>query len=278
MSRVASVMPFFPHGDTKTALRLFHRAIEVVRHYSEEVWVIQDGVDIIAKSSSYHLVTLWPNVGKTTAVRNGFREAMESPRAHIFAVCDWDDEQDLHDLPVLIEMLANRSSNIVIGNRYAYFAQNETPPHRLVANYLQKLLAARLGFDATDLGSGLTVCDRSFAELFVNFSKTPRFGMGFDWTILAFLHEKKVMNAPIHARMRAPFMNGDKIVENFGAPLRYTEELERKGKQEIVAFCRHLVNALYAKCDRVQIRSELIGGDRPCVAIRDGDNYSFAFV
>ena len=102
--------------------------------------------------------------------------------------------------------------------------------------------------------------------------------MGSDWMTLAFLHDKRLMNAPIRAKMRVPFTNGDKLAENFTVPLRYTEELERKGKGEVIAFCRHLVNALSTKCDTIPIRSELIGGDKPCVALRDNDNYNFTFI
>lgn len=269
------VFPFYPRRDVPLSLRLLERALHKALRQTPHVWVVEDGVRLVERADEFDLLSLPTNSGKVAAARHGIARALEREDARWFAVSDWDDEQEIEDVSVLLERLASRHSHAVIGNRYAHFRATEMPMHRLLLNYVQELIAARLGSRVTDLPSGIVACDRAFGQLFAGASKGRGDAVGFDWIALACIHRTVLSNAPVRAHMRADRTNGEKLARGFEILLHYETGLRQRGRGEVVEFCRHLVTALRSGSDIIEVPVDLLGGDRSCTAVRRGADYSF---
>ena len=206
------------------------------------------------------------------------QEALEDSSVQFFVVSDWDEEQDQKDIALIIEVLQQGKTDVVIGNRYELFAFREIPKHRIAANQLQLFIARQLGFEATDFVSGLIGCNRAFGKLFIGNSRCTREGVGFEWLILAYLFNRKLVNVPIHAKMRSEQTSGDKLVRNFKILLSYKNELLRKGKKNLVDTIERLVSSLERKEKIIFISLDAIGSSGVLKAEKEGAYYSLKLV
>jgi hypothetical protein len=271
------VFPFYPQHDVSLSLRLLENALHKALRQTPHVWVVEDGVRLVEDADGINLLSLPTTSGKVAASRHGIARALERENAQWFAIYDWDEEQEIEDGSVLLELLTTRRSHAVIGNRYAHFGPTEILAHRVVLNYIQELIATRLGSRVTDLPSGIVACDRAFGQLFADVSKGRGDAVGFDWIALACIDRKVLSNAPVHARMRADRTHGEKLARGFAILLHYEAELRQRGRGDVAEFCRYLVTALRSGHDTIEIPVDKLEGGKPCAAVRHGADYSFIF-
>ncbi len=114
-----------------------------------------DGTPDVAHAHGVQVVDLWPNQGKSAALRAGLI-AVRSPSLECVVFMDGDGQHDPRELPLLVDPVLAGLCDIACGSRYlSDSARGQTPLNRyLVRLVVVRTLRRRLGVVATDPFSG----------------------------------------------------------------------------------------------------------------------------
>jgi len=124
------------------------------------VLVVDDGSrDATARSAAdagAEVLCQFPNQGKGTALRAGFRRALETGYAAVITL-DGDGQHDPREIPAFLAAWADRSSDLIIGQRQ--FSQMPWP-RRLANTFGRWLFSWALGQFVPDNQSGYRLLSR----------------------------------------------------------------------------------------------------------------------
>ena len=272
------ILPFYPGArDPDMATQMLFETIGRLVRIWPNITVVDDGAGIVPEGENYELLSMPQNRGKISAVREGIRSRLADDSIQFFSAVDFDDEQDQDDLVSLLDLLVHQEADAVVADRYAYFEAGKVLRHRRLANTLNLLLSRALGFEATDLAAAMVACNRTFAAHFVRQSSSTKEGLGFDWLPLCFLGGFRLVNAPIHAKMRSTSTNGDKLARNYAILLNYQEELVEAGAGRIVEFCQAYFNGLKERRDVILLPVGLLDAYGELVLVRQDDGISYSY-
>jgi len=91
-----------------------------VKNHVDRVLVVDDGsaddTAIIAKAAGAHVISHKNNYGKSAAIRNGFRYALEKGFDYVVTI-DGDGQHNPDEIPVVLGSLMNNGHDIIIGYR-----------------------------------------------------------------------------------------------------------------------------------------------------------------
>jgi hypothetical protein len=277
---VVAIIPFKNRISTEYSLYHLNRTVCTLSNLGYCVVLVEDGPTGITRwpERLSTVISLPENRGKIYAARIGIQFALEMRSSKYYAICDWDDEQDHTSIPNLVSNLSNSSNCAIIGNRYGFFLPRDLPPHRIAANFTQTLLSRSLGSRCADLVSGISTCDRGFAEFFVANSKAEREGVGFDWLPLSALGGMTLFSKAIGASMRSNTTDRLKLIRNFKIPLKYEADLSRHGYDSAVRFCSEICRRLTEATAEVEIPVDILGSRHRVIATLMGDSCSFLMI
>jgi glycosyltransferase involved in cell wall biosynthesis len=149
-----------------------------VRKYVDRVIVIDDGstdnTAEIAVLAGADLVKHEYNMGKGKALKSGFNAAKG---AEIILTCDGDGQHKAVDIPKVLKPIIDGEADIVIGSRYIYGDEKNTPAYRRIGqNVLDKATNINAKTNITDSQSGF----RAFAGHTLSAFKFRESGYGIE--------------------------------------------------------------------------------------------------
>lgn len=114
-----------------------------------------DGTSALARSHGVQVVDLWPNQGKSAALRAGLAAVTSEPMSCV-VLMDADGQHDPRSLAQLVSPVLAGECDIVCGSRYlSDDRRRNTPLNRyLVRRVVVRTLRRRLGIPITDPFSG----------------------------------------------------------------------------------------------------------------------------
>jgi glycosyltransferase involved in cell wall biosynthesis len=120
--------------------------------------VIDDGSSdqtaaVVQKYDGVHLVRLEKNCGHGVALRVGYQLAAEHGAEAIITL-DADMQWDPHEIPTVLEPLANGEADFVIGSRVLGSAETDDSFRHAGVTVFAKLVSALTGTHVTDTSSG----------------------------------------------------------------------------------------------------------------------------
>ena len=165
MSTPTSKRPWLPVDDIVALIPAYQEGprigavVEAARDHLP-VLVVDDGstdeTAPAAEAAGATVIRQLPNAGKGSALRTGFREALERGCAAVVTL-DADGQHDPTEIPAFVEAFRARRPELVIGRRDFH----AMPPARRLSNTLGGLtLSAALGRNVPDNQSGYRLIGR----------------------------------------------------------------------------------------------------------------------
>jgi glycosyltransferase involved in cell wall biosynthesis len=126
-----------------------------------------DGTAYAAQSAGATVLRLPLNLGVGGALRCGFRYAIAREYSTIVQV-DGDGQHDPHDIPAILETMAESQAEMVIGSRFAIpdMAYQVAPGRRLAMRLLAWCASRSVKMQVTDATSGFRAIRRPLLEYF----------------------------------------------------------------------------------------------------------------
>lgn len=195
MKKVVAIIP--ANNEEKTIGRIIEQVLRIV----DSAIVIDDGskdnTAKISQSSGAKVIKNKRNLGLGSALRIGFKEALES-NYDIVVTLDADGQHDPKELTCLLKFLNKKDADLVIGSR---FLRPERiinfPRHRLLGNVLLTVFTNMIlnKWVTTDSQSGYRAIKREALEKLKLSSK--RMDISSEIIIEAALNNNKIVEYPI---------------------------------------------------------------------------------
>jgi glycosyltransferase involved in cell wall biosynthesis len=124
-----------------------------------------DGTADAARAAGAHLVRHPVNLGQGAAIQTGVEYARSRPGAAVFVTFDADGQHRVKDVLTMIDRIAGKDVDLVVGTRFGAGAVSHTPPvKRIVLRAAAWLSPHGRALGLTDAHNGLRVFNKKVAD------------------------------------------------------------------------------------------------------------------